>query len=178
MLEDMKYVDMCTNSSCDATILHCKPGYSCIAGVAEPCIVGTYNDGTFPRCRLCPPGMFSNSEESSQCSCCPEGSESSHGKEKCETCAWNEIWTECGLCRPCVNKEECPCVGAEHGCYEGQQCVNLSDGKNKCLDCPEGSEPVDNSCSDIDECQTYNPCFEGVSCINLVSKCFNLFLDS
>ena len=178
VLEDMKYVDMCTNSSCNATILHCKPGYSCIAGVAEPCIVGTYNDGTFPRCRLCPPGMFSNSEESSQCSCCPEGSESSHGKDKCEMCAWNEIWTECGLCRPCVNKEECPCVGAEHGCYEGQQCVNLSDGKNKCLDCPEGSEPVDNSCSDIDECQTYNPCFEGVSCINLVSKCFNLLLDS
>ena len=179
VLEDMKYVDMCTNGSCNTTIMDCEPGYSCIAGVAELCQVGTYNDGTFSRCRLCPPGMFTVSTGSSQCSCCPEGSESSHGKDECKMCVWNEMWTECGECRPCLNSEECPCVGSEHGCYQGQQCVNLPGDSNECLDCPAGSEPRHDSCSDVDECERYEPCFQGVTCINLVSwvvKFLNLLL--
>ena len=179
VLEDGKYVNPCTNTSCNTTVLDCQPGFSCVAGVAEPCKVGTYNDGTFLRCRLCPPGMFTNTAGSPNCSCCPEGSESSHGKDECKMCAWNEIWTECGECRPCTGEAECLCLGSNHGCFLGQQCVNLPDGKSRCLDCPQGSEPVGDSCSDVDECQKYNPCFGGVSCINLVSMSrsyFSVFL--
>ncbi|KAL5263933.1 hypothetical protein ACHWQZ_G005126 [Mnemiopsis leidyi] len=167
VLEDGKYVNSCTNSSCNTTILDCQAGFSCVAGVAEPCKVGTYNDGTFLRCHLCPPGMFTNTTGSPNCSCCPEGSESSHGKDECKMCGWNEIWTECGECRPCLGEMDCPCLGSSHGCFLGQQCVNLAPGKSRCLDCPEGSQPVGNSCSDVDECQRYSPCFEGVSCTNL-----------
>lgn len=169
VLERMKYVNLCTSTSCDGTLLNCELGHSCIAGVTEICGVGTYNDGEFERCQLCPAGKFNLEPGAASCTCCPAGMESSHGKDKCEYCSWTDISSECEVCRSCSNSEQCPCLGELHGCSTGQTCVNLPEGTNICLECPKGSEAVDGSCSDIDECVQYNPCFDGVTCTNLVS---------
>ena len=175
VLEKMKHVQLCTNAACNDTLLDCQPGYSCSAGVADTCGLGTYNDGNFERCQLCPVGTFASTEGSHSCACCPEGKESSHGKERCEYCSWTDIYSVCGACRSCKDSVECPCLGTAHGCFTGQPCVNMPDGSNLCLECPEGSEAVAGSCSDVDECGKYSPCFEGVSCTNLVRLTINSY---
>ena len=163
ILDSSLYIESCTAGSCPQPE-PCPRGAVCSYGIKYDCEPGTTGNGD--KCSFCPPGTFSEEVNSVECQCCPHGFESSHKKNKCIPCAFNEISHGCQQCVPCSNSEECPCLNTSP-CYIGVQCVNDPSSVDQfvCLQCPEGTEGDGRLCTDINECQVEEACFQ--SCNNM-----------
>ena len=106
-------------------------GSICLGGKKTECWAGTYEvdngihvnvcftvivirveSSLLVRCQSCPKGFYSNGTNSTKCACCPVGYQSSHGKDGCQPCGYNE-WSsgdpdnECGVCRTCSLSDNC-----------------------------------------------------------------------
>ena len=162
-LNDGKYyIENCTHGSCPEP-KECPQGAACRFGLKYDCGPGTYSpSGT--RCEFCPPGRYSNKTNSFECECCRSGYESSHKKNGCKPCSFNEISDSCELCRGCQDATECPCLEA-NPCYEGVQCVNVASGEYECLECPVGTDGNGRECTDINECEVDGACYNN-NCTN------------
>ena len=163
ILDNSLYIETCSTEICPEP-LPCPTGAACMFGIKEDCLPGTSGNGE--KCAFCPPGRYSDEVNSSECKCCPQGFESSHKKESCIPCAFNELSYGCRQCVTCPSAEDCPCLNS-NPCFPDVQCVNdpSSNDQFLCLECPEGTEGDGRVCSDINECEVDGACFE--SCHNM-----------
>ncbi|KAL4225039.1 hypothetical protein ACF0H5_015734 [Mactra antiquata] len=161
--DELHYVE-CTNTSCPASCTACEPGYACYNGIRSICPNGTYSDGTMEHCEPCKSGTYQDVEGQSTCKTCPNGYFSGTRKSECEICEpeeWSSDGSECTLC---TDATQCPCLN-ENTCYNLTFCYNTGGGGFGCTPCGDGLTGDGVTCTDIDECALYDPCFQS-RCIN------------
>ncbi|XP_072182273.1 cartilage oligomeric matrix protein-like [Diadema setosum] len=121
-------------------------------------------------CYPCPQGAYQPAAVQASCDCCPAGFFSTVGQPQCSPCATNQYSVgDCGECLVCESSNGCPCMNHPNPCWTGVRCVNAGGrGDYTCLECPDGSEGTGDNCTDVNECEVANPCWEPESCINHV----------
>ncbi|KAK2177983.1 hypothetical protein NP493_567g04005 [Ridgeia piscesae] len=165
-----EYAD-CSSDSCPATCTPCQPGFACRGGVRYQCSKGSYSDGLQDYCLMCQPGTYQNAPGQTGCVNCPRGYISSKMKDRCSPCpegTWSDGSGE--ACVSCTDATECPCLADPYPCYQEARCFNYKDGgtpAHVCDVCPPGYQGDGVTCTDIDECQLYSPCWNS-SCVNTV----------
>ncbi|OWF49028.1 Thrombospondin-4 [Mizuhopecten yessoensis] len=168
--QDFHYVN-CSDIDCPSECYPCESGNACRKGVRFQCIEGTYSDGTAEFCQLCDPGTYQDKKGQSSCKPCPTGYASSNTRRSCDVCqrrAYLDFDT--GSCLACDSHVQCPCLADTSICHTIQQCYNYQTGpgtySHGCLPCPHGFTGDGATCTDIDECVVYEPCWNTSSCIN------------
>eukprot|EP00794_Sanderia_malayensis_P016720 gene16720-18414_t len=158
---DNTYVK-CNSTWCPTSCIPCPAGTYCYEGRKYDCKPGTFSDG-IGRCKICPPGSYSNTTRASKCQCCPAGYESTNMKTSCQQCREDEWSTgNCDICRTCIAGS---CACDSNPCFKGVGCTNIGYGNFKCESCPKGYRGDGQTCTDINECTEASPCFQ--SCVNL-----------
>ncbi|KAJ8049747.1 Thrombospondin-4 [Holothuria leucospilota] len=162
---------ICNSTYCPESCTQCEPGTACFSGIQTICPAGYYSKGTTSElCIPCEPGSYQDEEGQSSCDCCPAGFYSTDAKTSCAPCQVTEYSVgDCTGCQSCASISDCPCMTQPVPCTDGVTCVNTGGGgAYRCLDCPEGMEGSGNNCTDINECDLANPCWDTDSCVNLV----------
>ncbi|XP_071121965.1 uncharacterized protein [Mytilus edulis] len=160
------YVE-CTDANCPDTCSTCESGYACRDGRRYICEPGTYSDGTADFCNLCTEGTYQDISGQDSCKSCPAGYYSSTSKDRCNPCESGtySIGDGSGACLGCASDIDCPC-NVEGTCFSLDLCVNTGSGGFLCLGCPTGFIGDGVTCSDIDECSLYKPCWNNSACLN------------
>ncbi|XP_071850679.1 uncharacterized protein [Apostichopus japonicus] len=161
---------VCNTTYCPYYCSNCEPGTACFNGIQTVCPAGYYSKGTTSEfCIPCEPGSYQDQEGQSSCDCCSAGFYSTDAKIGCSACQITEYSLgDCTGCQSCTSFADCPCMSQPGPCTEGVTCVNTGgSGTYRCLDCPDGMEGSGNNCTDINECDLANPCWDTDSCVNL-----------
>ncbi|XP_060579535.1 uncharacterized protein LOC132736424, partial [Ruditapes philippinarum] len=160
---DLYHYETCTNTSCPASCTQCEPGYACYLGIRRICLPGSYSDGFQEHCVSCDEGFYQDLEGQSTCKSCSPGYYSARRMDGCEKCEPEEYST--GIkCIACADATECPCLDGDK-CYSESYCYNTGSGGYGCTACEAGLTGDGTTCTDVDECTVYQPCFQD-RCIN------------
>ncbi|XP_067687415.1 uncharacterized protein [Haliotis asinina] len=169
--EEFHYVTYCNDTYCPDKCTQCESGYACRGGQRYYCEVGTWSDGNKEFCELCRPGTYQDQPGQSSCTPCPNGFRSTTMKDRCEPCnprSWSK--GDGSDCEACSDSTQCPCIGTTGLCFHGVTCRNAQnpDGSygHVCDPCPPGYNGDGVTCTDIDECVDYSPCWNASSCKN------------
>jgi len=179
--------EKCSNCALDELCSECGTCRDCVGGDDNFC-----NNCSI--CKFCVDYICVGCSEG--CSNCADVICEECG-EKCSNCSYDELCTECGVCRDCVGGEgnfcdNCSvckmcvdyiCICGE-GCSYcatvcmecGEKCSNCSDSElcvecGKCVDCA-GSDSFCTTCGLCSDCGIVCPCGEGCeNCADLCPEC-------
>lgn len=128
----------------------CLPQKTCSPGFARPqlgqceeCFGSRISDGTFPKCRTCPPGFNGNKEfRATKCTPCPAGTARRAKEFRCEPCepGENSFVTGAEFCYP----DNTPCAPNFFRNSRGvcKQCAvnqRFDPDTKRCIACPKNS---------------------------------------